>query len=177
MQWSKKPEETAAALNSCCMQRPQHSWTLILFSCGAPKPIKANRSDETERKTTRLIIEFLKLVFDPVPGPPNPTQSLQLYNQNLGLLNIDFPHHQIMLYHACMEEHKRLRHDLGLPIIEMWRQLQLASSPPTLVSCYGLLWFVHLQKGNTSNILGQVLTERFNFQALHDFGPKRTEIF
>ena len=86
MQWSKKPEETAAALNSGYLQRPQHSWTLILFSCGAPKPIKANRSDETERKTTRLIIEFLKLVFDPVPGPPNPIQILQPYNQNLGVV-------------------------------------------------------------------------------------------
>ena len=154
MQWSKKPEETAAALNSCCMQRPQHSWTLILFSCGAPKPIKANRSDGIREKDHKAHNreQFLKLVFDPVPGPPNPTQSLQLYNQNLGLLNIDFQHHQILLHHACMEEHKRLRHDLGLPIIEMWRQLQLASSPPTLVSCYGLLWFVHLQKGNTPQI-------------------------
>ena len=173
MQWSKKPEETAAALNSCCLQRPQHSWTLILFSCGAPKPIKANRSDETERKTTRLIIENSSLIWSLIP------QS-RFYNctiKTLGLLKIDFPNHQIMLYHACMEEHKRLRYDLGLPIIEMWRQLQLASSPPTLVSCYGLLWFVQLEKGNTSNILGQVLTERFNFQALHDFGPKRTEIF
>ena len=171
MQWSNKPEETAAALNSCCMQRPQPSWTLILFSCGAPKPIKANRSDETERKTTRLIIENSSLSWSLIRCPVPPTQS-RFYNRTiktLGLLKIDFPNQQIMLYHACMEEHKRLRYDLGLPIIEMWRQLQLASSPPTLVSCYGLLWFVHLEKGNTSNILGQVLTERFNFQALHDF--------